>query len=101
MPRQHRLRRRAGERRLAGEHLVQHAAEAVEVAPPVDRRVAAGLLGAHVGRRADGEAGLGEPLAAGRASARAIPKSATMRVAVGEQDVLRLDVAVDDALACA
>ena len=31
------LRGGAGERRLAGQHLVQHAAQAVEVAPAVDR----------------------------------------------------------------
>ena len=74
----HRLRRWPGERRLAGQHLVEHAAERVDVGAGVDVALAARLLGAHVGRRADGEAGLGE-LARRRppASARAMPKSAT------------------------
>ena len=52
----------AGERRLAGEHLVEHAAEAVDVAPGVQLAVGRRLLRAHVGRGADREAGLGQPL---------------------------------------
>ena len=40
-PHQHRLRRRPGERRLAGEHLVEHGGEAVEVGAGVEPLVAA------------------------------------------------------------
>ena len=39
-----RLRRGAGERRLTGQHLVQHAAERVDVGPRVERLVARRLL---------------------------------------------------------
>ena len=50
----------AGERRLAGQHLVQHAGQAVLVAAAVEPGLRARLLGAHVGRRADGEAVVGD-----------------------------------------
>ena len=46
------LGRGAGEGRLAGQHLVEHAAQAVQIGPAVHGRLAGGLLGAHVGRRA-------------------------------------------------
>ena len=66
-----------GERRLPGQHLVEHRGQAVDVGAGVEPAVAGRLLRAHVGRRADREAGLGQPLVAARASARAMPKSAT------------------------
>src|SRR3989442_1083750 len=47
----HRLRRWSGERRLAGEHLVQHTAKTVHVAATIQASLARGLLGTHVGRR--------------------------------------------------
>src|SRR5438046_1757656 len=50
-----RLRRGSGERRLADEHLVGHAAERVDVAGGGDLALAHRLLGAHVVRRAEGE----------------------------------------------
>ena len=66
------------ERRLAREHLVQHAAERVQVAPSVQLPAGGGLLRAHVRGRAEGEAGLGEPvLSPAAVMARATPKSAT------------------------
>ena len=87
----------AAERPLAGEQLVEDDAEAVDVAAGVDRvRLAAGLLGRHVGRRA-------EHLAVGRhrrvvGVALGQAEVHEVRLAVGvEQDVRRLDVAVDDA----
>src|SRR5207247_941267 len=50
-PRADRARGRAVERRLAGEHLVQHAAQGVEVGLGRDLALAHGLLGSHVVRR--------------------------------------------------
>ena len=93
-----RLRGGAGEGRLPGQHLVQHAAEAVEVAPAVHRGVAGGLLGAHVGRRADRHAGLGDR-AVGPAQRLADAEVGHQRRALVQQDVLGLDVAVHDAVA--
>ena len=61
-----RLGGRAGVRRLAGEHLVEHAAEGVDVGAAVDERVGGRLFGAHVVRRAEGESGLGQAVAATR-----------------------------------
>jgi hypothetical protein len=52
-----RLGGRPGVRRLAGEQLVEHAAEAVEVGAAAERRVGEEPLRAHVGRRAEDEAG--------------------------------------------
>ena len=48
-------RRAPGEGRVAGEHLVQHDAEAVDVGGGCGG-VAAGLLGGHVARRPDDRA---------------------------------------------
>ena len=88
----------AGERRLAREHLVEHRGQAVDVGPRVELAVARRLLRAHVGRRADGEPGLGEPRVAA-AQRPGDPEVGHQGVAVpGEQEVLRLDVAVDHAL---
>ena len=89
------LRGRAGERRLAGEHLVEHAGQAVEVAPPIEVRLAGGLLRAHVRRRADRHARSASALAAGGADRLRDPEVGHDGVAALEQDVLRLDVAVD------
>ena len=59
--------------------------------------LAARLLGREVLRRADDHVGAGRPVTP--LTARAMPKSATTRVAVRvEQDVVGLDVAVDHAL---
>jgi hypothetical protein len=88
------LRRIAGERRHAGNRLVQHAGQRVDVASPVERAVA-GLLGAHVRRRAGDRALLGDLLA--RAVDRARDAEVGHhRVTAGEENVLRLDVAVHD-----
>ena len=88
-----------GDRRLAGEHLVEHGGEGVDVAARVELPVAGGLLGAHVLRRAEGEAGLGEAVAAGFLHGERDAEVGQHRLALVEQDVLGLDVAVDDALA--
>ena len=94
----HRLRGRAGDRRLAGEHLVQHGAERVDVAARVERAVARRLLGAHVLRRAERESRLGEPVAAGFLHGERDAEVGQHRLAFVKENVLGLDVAVDDAL---
>ena len=53
---QHALEAGARERHPPGEHLVEHASQAVDVAAAVHRRRRGRLLRAHVGRGADGEA---------------------------------------------
>ena len=73
----HRVRRRARDWRLAREHLVQHRAERVDVAPRVEGPIAGRLLGAHVLRRAERQSGFGQPVAAGFLQASAMPKSAS------------------------
>ena len=92
-----RLRRRPAEGRLAGEHLVEHAAQRVDVAARVELALAHRLLGAHVLRRAERHPGLGHP-GAGLAGGERDAEVGDERAAVVEQDVLRLDVAVDDAV---
>ena len=94
---------RSGERRLAGEQLVRHRAERVDVGAMIDVGIARGLLGRHVRRRADRRADLRERRAVRRPVraaliAFAMPKSVTTARAAGEQHVVRLDVAVHDAV---
>ncbi|GAA5020952.1 hypothetical protein GCM10025734_75670 [Kitasatospora paranensis] len=86
--------------RVAGEHLVDHAGEAVDVAPAVDR-FAVDLLGGDVVEGADeladgGETGerqrlLGEP-EVGEVDVLGVVAVGTL----GDQDVARFDVAVDE-----
>ena len=93
-----RLHRGAGERRLAHEHFVQHGAEGIDVAAGIDGPLAHRLLGRHVLRRAEREAGLRHASAARALHREGDAKVGHQRVAAVEEDVLRLDVAVDDAL---
>ena len=86
---------RPTERHLAGQHLVHHAAEAVQITPAVDR-ICGALLGAHVRNRPDGKAGVGETAATRTTHGVRNAEIADERVSFGKQDVLRLDVAMDD-----
>ena len=98
-PDQHRLHGGAGERRLAGQHLVQHGGERVDVGARVERLVARRLLGAHVGRRPDHEPGVGQLLVARALQRPSDAEVGDQRVAVPrEQQVLGLDVPVDHAV---
>ena len=85
----------ATERRPAGQHLVEDATQRPEVAALVDLH-AAGLLGRHVGDGADCRARIGEP--ARRAGQLGEAEVEDLHLAVlGQHEVRRLDVAMDDA----
>ncbi len=97
---QHRLRRAAGEGRGAREELVGHGAEGIDIGALVGRRVGRGLFRRHIRRGAErypelrelGAAGIGGVLQGfGDAEVR------DHRGAAGDQHVLGLDVAMDDA----
>ena len=89
----------ASVRRMARQHLVQHAAERVDVGARGDLLLGGRLLGAHVVRRAERQAGLGHPPAGRRAHRQRDAEVGDHRPAVLQQDVLGLDVAVDHAVA--
>ncbi len=93
-----RLRGGAGERRLPGQHLVQHATEGVDVAPAIQLLVAGGLLRTHVRRRADRGARLSQVLPLARTHRLGDPEIGHHGLALVEHHVLGLDVAVDHAL---
>ena len=103
--RQDGVRRGTGEGRLARQHLVEHDGQCVEVDPTVER-LAARLLRAHVDGGADDRAGLRDRRVrrpgALRPGVLQRPRYAEVRdqrVTGGEENVLRLDVAVDHAVA--
>ena len=93
------------ERQHPGHQLVEHHAEAVDVGPGVDVEPARlGLLRAHVGRGADGDAELGREGRVGQPPLDRLGDAEVDdggdRLPVGhpDQDVAGLEVAVDDAL---
>ena len=59
-----RLGRGSGERRLAGQHLVEHGAERVHIGPSIERAVTHRLFRAHVGWGPYAHSRLGEPVVA-------------------------------------
>ena len=85
------------EGRLPGEELVEDAGEREDVAAAVDLLVAAGLLGAHVGRGAHHHAGRGQLLVHLAHRARDAEVGHQHPIVL-EHDVVGLDVPVDDAL---
>ena len=97
MLRQHLARTAAGEWRLAGEHLVHDARQRVHVAPRVELSFAGCLLGAHVGGRPDGDPRVRDarlPLLLPHGARDAEVREQCL--SVGEEDVLRLHVAVHE-----
>src|SRR3954470_9551580 len=98
MPSDQRLGRTSREWRLSGEHLVQHAPEAVDIAAAVDARIGHALLRTHVGRGAERYAGAGQLLLAECAGGTRDPEVGDQCLAILEEDVLGLDVAVNDAV---
>jgi hypothetical protein len=91
---------RSGKRWPSGEHLEQDAGQGIDVRATV-YRVSRRLFRAHVVRGADNESGLCETLCLGLCCRCHRPGDSEIGDdgdAVGEQDVLRLDVAVDDSV---
>src|SRR5438045_5079346 len=88
----------AREWRLASEHLVQHAREAVHVAAMVKRRIARCLLGTHVRRCTDDDTGLRQSATTGLLESVGNAEIADHRMPRREQNVLWLDIAMDDPL---
>jgi hypothetical protein len=91
------LRGHAAEGRLAGEHLVEHAAERVHVRAGV-QLAPDGLLRAHVHRRADHHTGAGQVRSHAPSRARDAEVRHHGAAVSGEQDVLGLHVAVNHPL---
>ena len=85
----------AGKRRLTDEHLVEDTAERVDVGARVELG-AASLFRAHVGRRPHADARLCQRAGADRARDAEVGDEG---MPVGEQNVLRLDVPVNDSAA--
>jgi hypothetical protein len=83
--------------RVAHEQLVDDAGQTEDVGTRVELAHACRLLGTHVARSAESESGSGEPGAARRVHGPRDAEVGDHRVPLGEEDVLRLDVAVDDA----
>src|SRR3954454_20261388 len=83
---------------LTRQHLVQHTGQTVLVTARVEARLRHRLLRAHVRRGGQREAGLGEPAPSCLGHCERDAEIRDQRMAPGEQDVLWLDVATDDAL---
>ena len=83
---------------MAGNRLVKHAAERVQVAPSIDASIGRGLLRAHVGQSSNSHAGSGQPLRPGSADRLSNAEIGEHGLASLEQNVLRLDVSMNDAL---
>ena len=94
---EHGRRVRGLEGRLADEHLIPDDAQRILVAAAVEVALPHCLFGRHVGRRADRDAREGQPgVARGRARDTKVgDESATCRPI--DENVVRLDVAMDDA----
>ena len=89
--------RLGGERRAPSDHLEEHTAQGVDVAPAIERGVVR-LLRAHVGRRADEGAGNRQGVVGGGAHGPRHAEVGDDGVTVLEEDVRGFDVAVNDLL---
>ena len=97
MPRHDGHRVLPGERRFARQQLIEETPQAVDVGGGADL-FAGRLLGRHVDGGPNGHAGLGQLLAAALTGRPRDAKVGHQGVTVGDQNVLRLDVAVNDVL---
>ena len=86
-------------RRLPREHLVEHRRERVDVRPRRDLLLGRRLFRAHVVRRAEAHPGLGHPPAGRGGDGERDAEVHDHRASVVQQQILRLDVAMDDAVA--
>ena len=83
--------------RLADQHFIENARQAVNVGPFVEIGTSRRLFRAHISRRTNGETGAREMLNTGGTDRLRDAKVCHNGVALGQEDVLWLDVAVDDA----
>ena len=84
---------------MARQHLVNDAAQGVDVTSVIQRSLTDGLLRTHVTRRTRGEPISGQPVTPGRAHREGDSKVCHDRFTLVQQDVFRLDVAMDNSLA--
>jgi hypothetical protein len=85
-------------RRFAHQHLVDHRAERVDIvdiAARIDLSIRRRLFGTHVFRRAQRQPGLGDAIASGRGDRQRDPEIRHHRLAFLQQDIARLDIAVN------
>ena len=92
------MRVATAKRRLPSQHFIDHAAERVDVASPVEVAVRRDLFRTHVCRSADCYPGARKAFTRGSDDCARDAEVEHVHILAAEQDVLRLDVAVDDAV---
>ena len=92
------LHRWSGERRLTGEHFISDGTQRIDVAARRDRSLSHGLLGTHVARRTEREPGLSHSSATSLCDRQCDSEVGDDRTSVVQENILRLDVPVYDAL---
>src|ERR1043166_9994291 len=81
---------------MPGEHLVEHAAECIDIRAAVQRLRSGRLLRRHVGRCSYGESGFRDRVAAGRRDRARDAEVHQQGMTAGEKNVLRFDIAMYD-----
>src|SRR4029078_10346904 len=93
------LRRTSNVRRIAGQHLVQHGSQRVDVRAAIDLPVASRLLRRHVLRRAETQSGLRDAMASSIRDGQCNAEVGDEWLALVQEDVLRLEIAMNDSMA--
>src|SRR5687767_14849571 len=93
--RDHCLHSASGVRRIACQHLVQHAGETVDIASPVNLAISSRLFGTHVLRRSQRQPALGDARTARIRDSERDTEVGDHRLTLAEEDVLGLEVAMD------